>query len=276
VLQTVNTRIGRFRWVICGLLFFATTINYVDRLVFSILGPELQKTFHWTNKDYTDIVFWFEVAYAIGLLTAGRLLDRIGTRLGYAISLIFWSFAAILHALMSTIAGFSIARFLLGLGEAGNFPSAIKAVAEWFPKKERALATGIFNAGSNVGAIIAPWVCPGFTSLMDGSGRSSLPARLACCGCCSGSCCTGFRKNIQEVGPAELAYIQSDPAEPTEKIAWLKLLPHRPDLGVRNRKVSYRFDLAMVSLPVAVVLQSKLQTRHQEFWTTFSGDLRFG
>src|SRR3982751_603404 len=94
-LESVNARIGRYRWVICGLLFFATTINYIDRLVFSILGPELQKTFHWTDKNYTDIVFWFEVAYAIGLLTAGRLLDRIGTRVGYALSLIFWSFAAI-------------------------------------------------------------------------------------------------------------------------------------------------------------------------------------
>lgn len=134
-MNTAPSRVGNYRWVICALLFFATTINYIDRQVFSILGPELQKKFGWTDKDYTDIVFWFEVAYAIGLLGAGRLLDRIGTRLGYGLSLTFWSFAAAIHAFMSTIVGFSAARFLLGLGEGGNFPAAIKAVAEWFPKK---------------------------------------------------------------------------------------------------------------------------------------------
>src|SRR5215210_3744791 len=153
-------RVGRYRWLICALLFFATTVNYLDRLVFGILGPELQKTFGWTAKDYTDIVFWFEVAYAIGLLGSGRVLDWIGTRAGYAISLTFWSAASILHAFMGSIMGFSVARFMLGLGESGNFPAAIKTVAEWFPKKERALATGIFNAGSNVGAIIAPLAVP--------------------------------------------------------------------------------------------------------------------
>src|SRR5215210_4086377 len=158
--ESPGTPMGRYRWLICALLFFATTVNYVDRLVFGILGPELQKTFGWTAKDYTDIVFWFEVAYAIGLLGAGRVLDAIGTRVGYALSLTFWSLASILHAFMGSITGFSVARFALGLGEAGNFPAAIKAVAEWFPKKERALATGIFNAGSNVGAIIAPLAVP--------------------------------------------------------------------------------------------------------------------
>src|SRR5215210_1563738 len=119
--EGIGGRIGRYRWLICALLFFATTVNYLDRLVFGILGPELQKQFGWTAKDYTDIGFWFEVAYAIGLLGAGRFLDWIGTRAGYAISLVFWSLASILHAAMSTIGGFSAARFLLGLGEAGNF-----------------------------------------------------------------------------------------------------------------------------------------------------------
>jgi ACS family hexuronate transporter-like MFS transporter len=152
--------VGRFRWIVCALLFFATTVNYIDRQVFGILGPELQKQFGWSNKDYTDIVFWFEVAYAIGLVSAGRVLDWVGTRIGYAASLVWWSLAAMLHAAMSTITGFSIARFLLGIGESGNFPAAIKTVAEWFPRKERALATGIFNAGSNVGAILAPVAVP--------------------------------------------------------------------------------------------------------------------
>src|SRR4051812_327612 len=115
----VSGRIGPQRWVICALLFFGTTVNYVDPLVFGLLSPELQKMFHWTASDYTDIVFWFEVAYAIGLVGAGRVLDKVGTRLGYAAALLFWSLASILHAGMSTILGFSIARFLLGLSEAG-------------------------------------------------------------------------------------------------------------------------------------------------------------
>jgi ACS family hexuronate transporter-like MFS transporter len=227
VLDRVNTRIGRYRWVICGLLFFATTINYVDRLVFSILGPELQKTFGWTNQNYTDIVFWFEVAYAVGLLTAGRLLDWIGTRIGYAVSLIFWSLAAILHAFMSTIAGFSFARFLLGLGEAGNFPAAIKTVAEWFPKKERALATGIFNAGSNVGAIIAPLAVPWLYVTYGWQWAFVFTGTLGMLWLVLWFALYRVPEKHPKLSRAELAYIQSDPAEPTEKIAWLKLLPHR-------------------------------------------------
>jgi ACS family hexuronate transporter-like MFS transporter len=120
----------------------------------------MKHIFGWTDTDYTDIVFWFEVAYAVGQLLAGRLLDRIGTFPGFAIAMLFWSGASMLHGLMGSIAGFSFARFLLGLGESGNFPASIKVVAEWFPKKERALATGVFNAGSNVGAIVAPLAVP--------------------------------------------------------------------------------------------------------------------
>ena len=226
-LENINERLGRYRWVICGLLFFATTINYVDRLVFSILGPELQKTFHWTDKDYTDIVFWFEVAYAIGLLTAGRLLDRIGTRIGYAISLIFWSFAAILHAFMSTIAGFSIARFLLGLGESGNFPAAIKTTAEWFPRKERALATGIFNAGSNVGAIIAPLGVPWIYLTYGWQWAFIFTGTLGLIWLLFWFLIYRVPEEHPKLSRRELAYIQSDPPEPTTKIPWLKLLPHR-------------------------------------------------
>lgn len=151
---------GRMRWTICALVFFAITINYIDRLVFGIMAPELQKIFHWTNADYASIVFWFEVAYAIGLTGFGRFLDWIGTRRGFGLALTGWSVAAMLHAFMSTIAGFSFARFLLGITEAGVFPSAIKTAAEWFPRKERAFVTGIFNAGSNVGAVIAPLLVP--------------------------------------------------------------------------------------------------------------------
>lgn len=225
--ENIGGRVGRYRWVICGLLFFATTINYVDRLVFSILGPELQKIFHWTAKDYTDIVFWFEVAYAIGLLTAGRLLDRIGTRIGFTVSLIFWSLAAVLHAFMSSMAGFSIARFLLGLGESGNFPAAIKTVAEWFPKKERALATGIFNAGSNVGAIIAPLGVPWLYLNYGWQWAFIVTGALGLLWLIAWLLLYRVPEEHPKVTPAELAYIQSDPAEPTAKIGWLSLLPHR-------------------------------------------------
>jgi ACS family hexuronate transporter-like MFS transporter len=120
-----SSKIGRHRRVVCALLFFATTINYLDRMVFGLVGPVLQKLYGWSSKDYTDIVFWFEVAYAIGLVSAGRFLDWIGTRKGFSVSVVFWSLSCMLHALMSSITGFSIARFLLGLGEAGNFPACV-------------------------------------------------------------------------------------------------------------------------------------------------------
>jgi ACS family hexuronate transporter-like MFS transporter len=148
--------IGKYRWVVVTLLFFATTINYLDRQVIGLLKDNLARDFSWTEKDYSRIVIAFTSAYAIGLLIFGRLIDRIGTRLGYAISIIIWSVAAMCHALATGTPGFSAARTALGLGEAGNFPAAIKAVAEWFPKKDRALATGIFNSGTNIAAIIGP------------------------------------------------------------------------------------------------------------------------
>ena len=147
---------GRYRWVVVSLLFFATTINYMDRQVIGLLKDNLAKDFNWSEKDYSRIVMAFTTAYAIALMLFGRLIDKIGTRLGYAISIIIWSVAAMFHALAKGTFGFGIARTALGLGEAGNFPAAIKAVAEWFPKKDRALATGIFNSGTNVAAIIGP------------------------------------------------------------------------------------------------------------------------
>lgn len=150
----------RFRWIICALLFFATTINYMDRGVLGVMEPVLQKVIGWTATEYGDINAAFSFAYAIGFLLMGRLIDGVGSRAGYAIALTVWSLAAAGHALADSVMGFAIARFLLGLGEAGNFPAAIKTTAEWFPQKERAFATGIFNAGSNVGAIIAPLAVP--------------------------------------------------------------------------------------------------------------------
>ena len=156
--------IGRYRWRICALLFFATTINYMDRSVLGVLAPTLQyKVFNWSDQDYANINIAFKLAYAIGMLSMGAIIDRFGARIGYTLSIATWSLFGMLHAAVRpafSVLGFSFARFGLGLGESGNFPAAIKTVGEWFPKKERAFATGIFNAGSNVGAILAPMVIP--------------------------------------------------------------------------------------------------------------------
>jgi MFS transporter, ACS family, hexuronate transporter len=140
--------------------FFATTINYLDRAVISLLKATLEKEFSWSESDYSNIVIAFQISYAIGMLGVGRLIDKLGTKLGYAISIFAWSIAAVAHALVKSTAGFFVARAALGITEAGNFPAAIKTVAEWFPKKERALATGIFNSGANIGAIVAPLTVP--------------------------------------------------------------------------------------------------------------------
>ena len=156
----MQTTIGKYRWTIVALLFFATTINYLDRQVIGLLKPTLEKQFSWTETDYSNIVIAFQAAYAFSLMAFGGIIDKIGTKLGYTISIIMWSLAAIAHAAAKSTFGFGVARAALGLGEAGNFPAAIKAVAEWFPKKERALATGIFNSGANIGAVAAPIMVP--------------------------------------------------------------------------------------------------------------------
>src|SRR3954453_13003001 len=149
-----------YRWVVCALLFGATTINYVDRGVLGVLAPDLQREMGWTDTQYGDINASFSLAYALGFLLLGGLIDRLGTKVGYTLALVVWSLAAAGHALARSAFGFGVARFLLGLGEAGNFPAAVRTTAEWFPRRERALATGIFNSGSNVGAVIAPLVVP--------------------------------------------------------------------------------------------------------------------
>ena len=148
------------RWWICALLFFATTINYIDRQVFAILAPQLQTEIGWSEIEYGYIVTAFQLSYAIGLLLVGKLIDFLGTKKGFILSIIVWSLAAMAHALARTPVGFGMARLALGIGESGNFPAAIKTISEWFPRKERALATGIFNSGSNIGAIVAPLLVP--------------------------------------------------------------------------------------------------------------------
>jgi sugar phosphate permease len=156
----INARIGKYRWTICALLFFATTVNYLDRQVLSLLKGDLEREFNWSDSDYANILTVFQFVYAISMLFAGRIIDWLGTKSGYAWSLIVWSVGAMVHALAKGTGGFMIARGILGFGESGNFPAAIKTTAEWFPKKERALATGIFNSGTNVGAILAPLTVP--------------------------------------------------------------------------------------------------------------------
>src|SRR2546421_4740419 len=155
-------RLGH-RWTVVALVFGATTVNYVDRQVLGILAPTLSRELRWTETDYASIVSWFSVAYGLGLLVMGRVMDRIGVRLGLALAVLVWSLAAMGHALARTVAGFGVARALLGAGESGNFPAAVKAVAEMFPQKERGLATGIFNAGSNVGVVVAALLVPAIT-----------------------------------------------------------------------------------------------------------------
>ena len=226
--ETVGARIGRYRWVICGLLFFATTVNYVDRQVLGILSKDLKIAIGWTEVDYGNIVAAFNAAYAFGLLLAGRLMDRIGTRAGYALAIVWWSLAAMAHALARTPLGFGVARAALGAGEAGNFPAAIKTVAEWFPKKERAFATGLFNAGSNVGAIVAPFTVPWIALHLGWRWAFILTGAI------------GFfwllfwlpiyRRPEQHpnVSKAELDHIQSDPPDPPAmRVPWLNLIPHR-------------------------------------------------
>jgi ACS family hexuronate transporter-like MFS transporter len=250
----MNNAIGKYRWTICGLLFFATTVNYLDRQVLSLLQPYLAERFGWTNTDYANITSVFQFGYALSMLVAGRIIDKLGTKKGYAWAIIIWSIAAIIHAFaiqigetMSVIlgwfgiAGFSISvlgfmfsRAVLAFGEAGNFPAAIKAIAEYFPKKERSLATGIFNSGTNVGAILAPLTVPwiqknwgwdwafiimgliGFTWLIFWFLYYEKPEKQ------------------KRLSPAELDYIKSgdeeikiETAEAERKVSWVKLLGYK-------------------------------------------------
>jgi ACS family hexuronate transporter-like MFS transporter len=152
--------LGEYRWVICALLFLATTVNYIDRQILALLKPLLDGELHWTNEQFGQVNAAFQLAYAVGLLLFGAFVDRFGPKLGYGLSLLAWSLAAVAHAAVGSVGGFAMARVALGLGEGGNFPSAIKVVALWFPRGERALATALFNSGANVGAVIAPLVVP--------------------------------------------------------------------------------------------------------------------
>src|SRR4026207_148550 len=205
--------VGNYRWVICALLFFAATINYIDRQVIGILKTTIHDEIRWTEVGYSWVVFSFQAAYAIGLLGVGRLMDRIGTRKGFSLAIVFWSVAAMGHALARSLFGFGVARFFLGLGEAGNFPAAIKTVAEWFPKKERALATGIFNSGSNLGALLTPLIVPWITLTGCWEWAFISTGLIGVVWVLLWLRSYRAPERHPRVSSAELAYIQSDPAE---------------------------------------------------------------
>ena len=226
-LAASSSSVGYFRWVICALLLFGTTKNYMDRQVLGVLKMTLQHDLGWNEIDYSNLVFAFQAAYAVGMVAMGRFIDRVGTRLGFSLAMIFWSVASMGHAACNSLGSFFVARFSLGLGEAGNFPASLKSVAEWFPKKERALATGIFNAGTNFGAIITPLTVPWITLhwgwraafvITGGIGFVWLAFWLLL-----------YRKPEEHprLSKRELDYIRSDPSPPVGEIKWAKLLPHR-------------------------------------------------
>ena len=227
---TVNSAIaliGRYRWKICALLFFATTVNYLDRQVLGILAPMLQKSIGWNEAQYGYIVTAFQAAYGLSILVTGRIVDRLGTRKGYSISVVIWGLSSMAHSLVRTPFGFGIARFALGIGEAGNFPAAIKAVAEWFPRKERALAVGIFNSGTNFGAVLAPLAIPwlalkfGWRAAFLFTGITDLTWLIFWLAM--------YRKPAEhpKVSPQELAYIQSDPQTTEASVPLSQLLNKR-------------------------------------------------
>jgi ACS family hexuronate transporter-like MFS transporter len=225
--QVLRPQTSHVRWTICAMLFCATSINYMDRQVLGILASTLQHDIGWTEAQYGYIISAFQFAYAIGLVAAGRLVDKLGCRLGYVLVMGVWSLAAMGHALVSTVLGFGIARFFLGLGESGNFPVAIKTTAEWFPQRERSLATGIFNSGTNVGAILAPAIIPWITI------RFGWHAAFLTTGGFSMAWIAWWWLRYRSpqdhpgVSAAELAHIMSDQAPPVPTPPWRSLLGYR-------------------------------------------------
>ena len=223
-------RAGHYRWVICALLFFAMVFNYVDRQMIGVLKPTLQKEFGWSETAYGHIVFYFQAAYALSYLFFGRFVDWVGAKAGYAVAFVIWTIGHMSHAAVRTVSGFILARIVLGVGEGGGFPAGLKAVAEWFPRRERAFATGIFNAGTNVGAIVTPLIVP-LIALDWGLGwrmtflLTGLPALLVLA-----VWLIVYRRPAEHprVDSAELALIDSDPIEPPlGRISWLRLLRTR-------------------------------------------------
>lgn len=222
-----------FRWVILSLLFFATTINYIDRQVIGLLKPYIEKDLQWTEVDYGYIVTAFQLAYAIGLLLSGRLVDKFGTRWGYTIAISIWSIGAMMHAAVRSLFGFASARAILGLGEAANFPASIKTVAEWFPVKDRALVTGIFNSGSSIGAITAPIIVTAITLSMGWKWAFIITGALGFVWIVFWLIFYDIPKNHKKINQEELTYILQDGQKVyDDKISWRILLRYKQTYGV--------------------------------------------
>jgi len=223
----LSQRVGRFRWVICAVLLLGVTKNYMDRQVIGVLKNTLQHELGWSEIDYGNLVFAFQAAYAIGMVVVGRLLDSVGTRIGYALAMTAWSVASIAHGMSTSVTGFLAARFGLGFAEAGVFPASIKAVAEWFPKQERALATGIFNAGSNLGAILTPLIVPWITVRWGWRWAFIFVGSLGFLWLVLWLKVYRRPEEHRRCSPAELDYIRRDRIQNQTDISWSRLIPHR-------------------------------------------------
>ena len=225
-----SVKIGKYRWTICALIFFATTINYLDRQVIGILKPLLESDLNIGEAEYGYIVTSFQLAYAFGMVIAGRLIDKFGTKIGYGVSVLLWSFAAMGHAFAKGGLGFGFWRALLGISESGNFPAAIKTVAEWFPKRERALATGIFNSGTNIGAIVAPLAVPAIATAMGWQAAFIITGAIGFLWLILWFIFYEIPEKQRRLSKAEMEHIKSDTDEAEENpkpIPWIKLLKYR-------------------------------------------------
>jgi MFS transporter, ACS family, hexuronate transporter len=263
---------GNHRWLICGLLFFAATVNYMDRQVIGLLKPMLQSQLGWTDIGYSNIVLAFQLAYAVGLLFVGKLIDWMGTRKGFSLAVFVWSLAAMAHAAATSVFQFAVARFALGLGESGSFPASIKAVAEWFPKRERALATGLFNSGTNVGALVTPLIVPWLTYRFGWRAAFIWTGALGAIWILAWLLLYRRPEETKSLSPAELRYIQSDLPDVLAKVPlrnvirlrqawaiaigkfftdpiWWVYLFWMPDFLSRNLKL----DLRAMALPLFVI-----------------------
>ncbi|HEY0310930.1 MAG TPA: MFS transporter [Allosphingosinicella sp.] len=220
-------RTGHVRWVICGLLFAAIVLSYIDRLVLPVLKPTLQHLYGWSETGYGDVVFWFQAAYGIGFLLFGRLIDRIGPRLGYALAMGVWTLAHMAHVFFRTTAGFTLVRVLLAAGESGTYPAALAAAGEWFPRRERAFAIGIFNAGANVGAIVTPLLVPALALAWGWQSAFVVTGLFNLVWIAVWLLYYRAPRQHRRLGAAELALIESEPAAEQKPVAWRRLLATR-------------------------------------------------
>ncbi len=218
---------GKVRWVICGLIFAAVVLSYVDRLVLSVLKPTLQHLYDWSEQGYGDVVFWFQAAYGIAFLVFGRLIDRIGAKAGYLLAMGIWTAAHMAHALVSSTLGFALVRVPLALGEAGTYPAALAAASEWFPKRERALAIGIFNAGANVGAIVTPMIVPVITLAMGWQSAFLVTGGFNIVWLAAWAIFYRRPRAHPSITPGEIAWIESDRPVEQEPVPYLALLRMR-------------------------------------------------